>query len=316
MKKFRILIDGGTTNTRIHLCKGMEILAEQKIKLGARLSGNQREDFLCALKDGIRETLEAHSIQETDVEAVIASGMITCETGLAEIPHLHAPAGLEKLAEGMVQMAFPEICNIPFYLIPGVKQVGTYYGDMDVMRGEETEIMGICHEIGVHQNISVILPGSHSKVIYLDEDGQIAHFTTMLTGEMVAAIASNTILGNSLTLEGHALTDMLYDGYAYAHEYGLNQALFKVRVLRQFMGAGLDDVYSFYLGILLSDEVDAIGRIPVASVYVGGQKQMKEAECRLIRRFTDKEAYEIPDEICKKAPTVGAIRIFERAQTE
>lgn len=313
MRKIRIVIDGGTTNTRIHLCRGMELLTEQKIRLGARLSGNHREDFLQALSEGIREMLTGYGLGESDVEAVIASGMITCETGLAEIPHLPAPAGLKELSDGMVQMRFPEICGLPFYLIPGVKQVGTYYGDMDVMRGEETEIMGICHEIGVDHNISVILPGSHSKVIYLDESGKIQNFSTMLTGEMIAAIASDTILANSLSLEGTLLTDMLYDGYAYAHEYGVNQALFKVRILRQFMKAQPDDVYSFYLGILLCDEVDAIGRIPAPEVYVGGQKQIKEAECRLIRRFTDKAAYEISDEICRKAPTVGAVKIFENA---
>ena len=271
MEKIRIVIDGGTTNTRIHLCKGSEIIAEQKIHLGARLSGNQRDAFLQALSEGIRELLAEHGIIEDEVEAIIASGMITCETGLAEIPHIPAPAGLNELSVGMVRLHFPEICKVPFYLIPGVKQAGTYYGDMDVMRGEETEIMGICHEIGVDRNISVILPGSHSKVIYLDKEGKIKDFSTMLTGEMIAAIATDTILANTLSFEGAALTDMLYDGYKYANEFGLNQALFKVRILGQFMKAMPDDVYSFYLGVLLCDEVNAIGRIPVPEVYVGGQ---------------------------------------------
>ena len=52
-----------------------------------------------------------------------------------------------------------------------------------------------------------VLPGSHSKLIHVDGAGRIVDFTTMLTGEMIAALSQNTILKDAVYLAGTRLDE-------------------------------------------------------------------------------------------------------------
>ena len=52
----------------------------------------------------VRQVLEENRIPDEQVEFAIASGMITSEVGLIEIPHLVAPVGLHQLSEGIQEV--------------------------------------------------------------------------------------------------------------------------------------------------------------------------------------------------------------------
>lgn len=94
-------------------------------------------------------------------------------------PHITAPAGIKELHSGMVKADMDEITAIPFYFIRGVRT------DCDMIRGEETEIVGINNG----QRKVYILPGTHSKIMRTDEYGRITNIKTMLTGEMAAVLS-------------------------------------------------------------------------------------------------------------------------------
>jgi len=308
--KHYLAIDGGTTNTRVTLTRGEEPLDTVRVPMGARASIDGIAPLQAAIKEAIDALLSHHSVKECDVHRILAGGMITSEFGLCTLPHLPAPAGIAELHRAMQETSLPEISPIPFVFLRGVKCDGDDPLDADMMRGEETELMGILEKDAPAS--LYVLPGSHSKLIEVDAEGRILSFSTMLTGEMIAAIAGNTILCDAVDLRvGACDTQSLCDGYRYARDAGLNQALFKVRILKNRFGYSPEKTYSFFLGAILASEIDAIVASPLRRVVVGGKAQIKHATAKLLEVFCDKEILTVSDACADNAATRGMVRIYE-----
>lgn len=308
MKKY-ITIDGGTTNTRVSLTDGKSVRATVKIPIGARKSIDGSSELKAGLKGAIEKLLSDEKIDINDVDAVIASGMITSEFGLVNLPHLIAPVGLAELHDGMFTAEIPEVVSTPIHFIRGVKTVGTL-NSTDMMRGEETELAGISStEYG---ECVYVLPGSHSKLIYTDACGRITSFSTTLTGEMLAALSEGTILRDAVSLSIERIdTGSLEDGFLYAREHGLNEALFKTRILKNLFGRGESECYSFFLGAVLSDEILSIIASAASTAVIGGKRQLKEATAHLVSKFSDKKITVLSDEAVEGSTALGAVKIFE-----
>ena len=313
MKRY-LTIDGGTPNTRINLIVDGSAIASKRLNRGAKAGIDDREGLKNALKDAIAALLNEHSLTEQDVSRVIASGMITSEFGLLEVPHIFAPAGIAELHDSMADTAFPEITEIPFSFIRGVRMDTDSLDEFDMMRGEETELCGLsdlCFLSGEEECVCV-LPGSHSKIVRLDRRGRIAEFSTMLTGEMIAALSSGTILKDAVDLSIELFDeDFLKEGFEYARSVGLNKALFKVRILKNRFKKSPTEVYSFFLGAILADEIGEILKIDAKRVIIGGRKQIKEAMATLLRSYSDKQITVVDEADVERSTAHGAIRIYE-----
>lgn len=104
-----LTIDTGTTNTRVTLWRDDVALCQAARQVGVRdtaITGNRT-----TLQRGVQDTIEA-ALQKAglgigQVDLVLASGMITSNVGLCEVPHLPAPAGLRDLAAAWCRPAFP-----------------------------------------------------------------------------------------------------------------------------------------------------------------------------------------------------------------
>ena len=59
------------------------------------------------------------------------------EIGLCDIPHIDLPSDIYKEASNLSVTVIPEITDIPFWFVPGVKQTVDGYLS-DIMRGEES----------------------------------------------------------------------------------------------------------------------------------------------------------------------------------
>ena len=306
MKNY-ITVDGGTTNTRVYLVRGGEVVDSVKIAIGSK-NMESKAALPAALRNAIGAILAAHSLSEGDIEAVIASGSITSEFGLYTVNHTVAPAGLAELHCGSKRVSLLEICGIPFFFISGVKTLGEL-GECDMMRGEETELMGL---IKGGEACTYVLPGSHSKLVSVGADGRILKLQTMLTGEMIAAISSGTIIANCIDLSLSTFDyEALEAGYAYAVEYGLNEALFKVRVLKNIFGKDILYTYSFFIGAVLKDEIKAIIAHSAKRVVIGGRAQIKRATAYLLGKLSDKEIVELDDKTVDSSVVRGALKIYE-----
>ena len=290
MKNY-ITIDGGTTNTRIHLVQDEKVVQSIKFSIGA----NQENERWVEIKNGIRDILKNNNLTEKDIIAVLASGMIT-----RSYPHITTPAGINELHNSMVKADMAKITAVPFYFIRGVRT------DYDMVRGEETEIIGINDgQKGVY-----ILPGTHSKIMCTDENGRITDIKTMLTGEMAAALSKHTILSESVDIKTNIIDkQFLFGGFDYCKENGINNALFKVRILANLENKTAPEIYSFFMGVILCEEIVAIAKMNCGTLTLAGKKEFIEPMSILLERESESKINIIDDTVPFSA--IGAVRIFE-----
>ena len=304
-----ITIDGGTSTTRVSLVSNGEILGTIKLSVGARKSMDGA-DYKGEIKGAIDRVLSDNSMKASDIERILASGMITSEFGLCNLPHITVPAGKNELHAAMHETVIPEISDVPFVFVRGVKSVSDNLSETDMMRGEETELCGIMSESD--GECMYILPGSHSKLILADSEGRITHFSTMLTGEMIFALSQSTILKDAVDLSiSETDNEYLLMGYEYCTGHGINEALFKTRILKNLFGASPVQCYSFFLGVVLSDELKAVIESPVRKVVIGGRAQIKDAMAAILCKISDKQVVAIPEKTVDSATAIGIIGIYE-----
>lgn len=305
-----ITIDGGTTNTRISIVSGGKIIDTLKFNVGARSGIDNKELLVETVREGIKNILHSNDLDESNIHRILASGMITSEFGLCSLPHTTLPAGISELKASSKEMVLSEISSIPFVFIRGVKTSCEDLENADIMRGEETELMGLISE-GDGECVYV-LPGSHSKIIKTDSLGRITDFSTMLSGELAVAVAENTILKASLNYFGAALfKDDLIKGYRYCEKHGINNALFKVRILSTEFNAPKDEIYSFYMGAILCDEIKYILKMNCKIIVIAGKKEFREAIYLLLKEFSNSNVIALSDEVVASSVSKGMIRIYE-----
>lgn len=304
-----ITIDGGTTNTRISLIADNQIIDTLQYSVGAGKNMENRGILAETIKRGIAEILAKNKMKKEHVRAVLASGMLTSEYGICEIAHIEAPAGICELHRALKRMHIREITDLPIVLIPGVKTVGDNFENVDMMRGEETELMGILLEDTA--DCVCVLPGSHSKMIRV-KDGKIIEFSTMLTGEMIAALAGHTILKDAIDIENANLdTDYLHMGFTYCKEHGIQKTAFKVRILKNMFARSADEVYSFFMGGILCGEIQEILKENPNRIVLGGKRQIKRAIYEILKQNSESEIICVADERAGNAAAVGMVKIFE-----
>ncbi len=302
-----ITIDGGTTNTRAALVCDDLVLDMIKLPFGIK-------DGRDMLAGEIRKALDAlrdrHGELYKSAECILASGMITSELGLCHVDHLTVPAGLSELHSGMVRAELHELSDLPFFFVPGIKTACSSLENADMMRGEETELMGI---IGSGREKTLyVLPGSHTKLITVNEKAEITDFRTMLTGEILSALYNNTILKNAFDLSrAHLNEKYLKKGYVYCREYGFNSFCFKVRILNNLFSAGNDEIYSFFLGGVLCGDVSETLKTDAALITIGGKSQLRDALKILIEDEGKFRVRCLDDEEVGLSTICGAIGIYE-----
>ncbi len=307
-----ITIDGGTTNTRISLVENKKIVGNVKLNVGARMGIENKDLLKTEIKKAIERLLRENDIDEKDIVCILASGMITSEFGLCNLEHIKTPAGIDELHNSMKEIVLKEITNIPFVFIRGVKIDADGFENTDIMRGEETELMGMLNlDYG---KCVYVLPGSHSKIIKTDDAGKICDFSTMLTGEMIASLSGQTILKDAVDLKVSDIdSEYLLKGYDYCKSEGINKALFKTRILKNVFKCDKGQIYSFFIGTVLCGEIEQIINSDAETVVIGGKAQIKNAMAQILKNRDDKKIISLDTDMVNLSTTLGAIRIFEKS---
>lgn len=205
---------------------------------------------------------------------VIATGMITSDLGLVEIPHLKVPAGAHELTAGMVKKDIPEVFDQAIWFIPGVRNVveNTFPANitnMDIMRGEEVEAIGAIAKLGINGPAVLVLPGSHTKMIKLDRKNRISGSITTMTGEMLEFLTKKSILAAALDEE---FSDFLDEeavklGAKTSATNGLNRTAFSVRLLKMYTDYSRNQRANYLLGAVFANDIKAIKNNTVFSVH-------------------------------------------------
>jgi 2-dehydro-3-deoxygalactonokinase len=186
----------------------------------------------------------------------ILCGMVGSNLGWTVAPYADCPAGLDDLAGCLVAV---EAHGSWARIVPGMRSEGLS-GAPDVMRGEETQLMGwlaqnpdrcagrqvVCH------------PGTHAKWM-LVEDGRLVRFVTAMTGELFA------VLGKHSVLKGDAPADdqvAFAEGLAAAGEGdALAARLFTARARVVGGGKPAETTPSYLSGLLIGSEVASVPRL-------------------------------------------------------
>jgi 2-dehydro-3-deoxygalactonokinase len=162
---------------------------------------------------------------------------------------LDCPADTAALRAALHRVKAP---GPPVWIVPGLRAQRPD-GGPDVMRGEETHVLGwaaaqpgrckgehlICH------------PGTHAKWVWL-KDGRIDSFVTSMTGELFALLSQHSVLRAPDAPDDQAAFD---EGLAAAGDGGaLASRLFTAR--SRVVGGGMspDKVKSYLSGVLIGAE--------------------------------------------------------------
>ena len=180
---------------------------------------------------------------------IIASGMITSRNGWQETAYLNAPASTEDLAQAIIQV---EGMTEPLlYFVTGVTVNND--GQIDVMRGEETQIAGALQHTGTDGHY--VMPGTHSKWV-VTRGNNIDNFRTFMTGEVFAALRRHTILGSLMTT-GPFQKDSFSQGVQVGRRAGatLLNVLFSARTKPLFDQLAKEKVADYLSGMLIGAEI-------------------------------------------------------------
>ncbi len=248
-----IAIDWGTTRFRAWLVGGGGAIIE-RIDAAAGILSVASGDFGSSF-----DRLVGPWMQQHGRIPVVASGMIGSRQGWREAPYVECPAGAGDLAGKLVSVSSP--AGHAAWLVPGVMRTDED-GVPDVMRGEETQIVG-CLAEGDPPRRLFVLPGTHSKWAIV-EAGRITRFATFMTGELFALLRGHGILGRLMAGDEHDPA-AFRRGVDYGSKAGggLLKRLFSVRTLALFERLPASGVASYLSGLLIGRE------IAEATVWVG-----------------------------------------------
>ena len=229
-----LCIDTGTTTSRVWLVDNGSIVQSTTASVGVR--DTARDGNPGRLRSALKELIaEVRRAALRPPMRVAAAGMITSSLGLHEVPHVAAPAGLREIATGAVEIAADEICDLPMTLFPGVRS-GPWgdrsaIGDTDIMRGEETLCMGLVNSYGA-EACTVLSLGSHWKSISSDVAGRITSSRTTLSGELLHAVMTQTVLASAVPSGKPESVDgeWCLRGADEFEKRGLSRMLFTVRL--------------------------------------------------------------------------------------
>ena len=182
-------LDWGTSSLRAFLIDSDgQVLAERNGSDGIMAVSSDttdlRGDFSRIAETAVGDWLTTHGPLP-----MLACGMIGSTQGVAEAGYLELPTDLSDMGE---QLTTVELTTGDLHIVPGLKKTPTEATAPDVIRGEETQLLGL---LGADENEpnTVILPGTHTK--WVSCHGQrVTDFTTSMSGELFGLLSTSSIL--------------------------------------------------------------------------------------------------------------------------
>jgi 2-dehydro-3-deoxygalactonokinase len=230
-----IAVDWGSTQLRAWRIRNGECIDSRQLPYGVtRLNGQSAEAIF---------NQHLASWRGDASLPVVMAGMIGSDAGWRSVPYLACPLAID--APGGELYAAAE--NV--WIVPGLKVAQA--GDYDVMRGEETQLLGAWQLMPAE---CYVMPGTHCKWVQV-QDGVVRHFATAMTGELHHLLLNHSLLGKQLPAQQPDET-----AFALGLEKGLTQpallaGLFSARAARVLGALAPTSVSDYLSGLLIGAEV-------------------------------------------------------------
>lgn len=268
--------DWGTSSFRLRLVETetLNILAEQKTDQGIaptfslwHQSGKQELDerlafYLTLVQEHIQQIESNLSLSLHGVPTIF-SGMASSSIGLKELPYGTLPFGVDgrtiptALIDPTTNFAHPVL------LVSGIRS------EEDVMRGEETQLIGVMSGIEDREGDKIfVFPGTHSKHIWVKK-GQVVQFKTYMTGEYFDLLSKKSLLSSSVEESGDIEhSESFGQGVNKAVDSNLLNACFLVRTNDLFGKLSKKENYDFLSGLLIATELKELAQQDSAKIYL------------------------------------------------
>jgi 2-dehydro-3-deoxygalactonokinase len=268
METFFAIVDMGTTHTRLTVVdRSGKVYASAKGEFGVKdcAATGSKEILISGLNRLIEAITEGKNISLSQIERMIGVGMITSDIGLLDVPHRIAPVAIEDLAVHVEEISMREILLSPMMFIPGVKNrvespsLGSL-GDMDFMRGEETQVFGAIELYEVKVPTTFMFLTSHTKLIDVDEKYRITRSFTTMSGQIFDALRFHSFLASSLPDQNpsNIHQEALLRGVELGLKVGILRAGLMVRFMDILMETSPEERFSFLEGIIIGSDIQAI----------------------------------------------------------
>jgi 2-dehydro-3-deoxygalactonokinase len=254
-------VDWGTSSFRAYRLRDGVVIG--RIETAGGILGIPQGGFAAALRQAIAPWLAAG---ETEI---LLCGMVGSRQGWVEAPYLPCPAGPAEIAAAAIAIPFD---GARVRLLPGLTTRAPG-GTPDVMRGEETKLVGLLATLGTAPAL-VCLPGTHSKWARL-AGGQVVGFTTHMTGELRAVLLDHSILGRQARAAPPDAAAFRRGLHRAAEPGGLSHHLFGTRALGLFGELPETATESYLSGLLIGAEcrAEASG---AGTVHLAGAEALAE----------------------------------------
>lgn len=192
-------------------------------------------------------------------QLALMAGMVGSQQGWKEAPYCPCPADAQHIAQSLAWLEPGRIAIVPGLSCqaPGLPDHPLLPTVPDVMRGEETQILGALAATGL-RDATLVLPGTHSKWARV-RDAHIEGFHTAMTGEIYALLREHSILARTLPPAGQAAPadDEAFDlGVTLALEgEGLLHTAFSVRTLALFRQLPAQRLPDYLSGLVIGEEI-------------------------------------------------------------
>jgi 2-dehydro-3-deoxygalactonokinase len=243
--------DWGTSRLRLYLRQGKSVLDRRDGPGIGALTASPRDTFLDLVGDW----------REARPSLALLCGMVGSRNGWVEAPYAPCPAGVADLRARLLHL---DADGLPVAIVPGLS-CRNALGGPDVMRGEETQILGA---LALNPDLAkgrhlLALPGTHTKWVVI-EDGAITSFLTAPVGEIYALLREHSILakaapgaapGDAESAEG--LAAGFTRGLSRIVEHGaaaLPHLIFETRSRQLLDGLAKDEAMGFLSGLLIGGD--------------------------------------------------------------
>lgn len=248
-----LLGDWGTSRLRLWLCdvsgEGTPAILGATEGPGVAHTG----DFGAAFREAV-----ARLPQHPPRTRALLAGMAGSNVGWKETPYVPCPAGWSELATGAAALTAGDH---EVTILPGVSCTNRF-GYHDVMRGEETQLIGLSRIEALSDRPALVcLPGTHTKWATVDACG-IRTFTTTVQGELFDLLQRHSILLPRSSSRGALHQKVDWSTFSAAldlirshGDLGLMHALFSTRSMNLAGKVADDHVTSWLTGLLIGAEV-------------------------------------------------------------
>lgn len=241
-----IAVDWGTTNFRAFLMLGAQPVS--RISEACGLLSVEKDQFAPTLQNLLGMWLEQYGNLP-----IVMAGMVGSQQGWHEVPYAPLPCNAQDLASRT--LAFTTPWGSPAWLIPGANGI-SQFGQPDVMRGEEVQLFGLSALYPADKHLA-LLPGTHSKHAQLCL-GEIASFSTFMTGEIFSLLSQHSILGRALPQQQEDNEAFLLGVRTAMQDAPFTHLVFSARTRRLAGEIEEAHIHSYLSGLTIGYELQTI----------------------------------------------------------